>query len=132
MFTGDTEQSKIFRRLRISVFPLLGMETEGNTLGGIVIWGAGSRPETQNWLVLAPELTNAHLRTRPRFLISCTFKVNDVRKQAEASTLLQTVMPFCGNCRALADSLEGYNLFIADGASHPSSKDLRTWARGRI
>ena len=129
--SGDKEEREIIRLLRASPFSWLGMETERNTLGNKVNWGGGSCSETQNWLTLVPELTNACLRTRRRFFISCTFKVNDVWRQAEASTLFQNVMPFCGNCRALAESLARYNLFITDGALHPSSNGLREWVRKR-
>ena len=125
--SGDKEERAIIRRLRISLFSWLGMETEGNNVN----WGGGSCSETQNWLTLAPELTNECLRTRRRFFISGTFKVSDVWRQTEASTLFQNVIPFCDNCRALAESLAGYNVFITDGALHPTFKDLREWVRER-
>ena len=89
--------------------------------------GGGSCSETQNWLTLSPMVRNAAYRKRRWVFISCTFKLNDVWRRNDGSTLFQTVMPFCGNGKALAESLAASEIFITDGALHPSSDDLRAW-----
>ena len=46
--SGDKEEREITRRLKVSLFSRLGMETEGNTLGNNVNYRGGNCLETQN------------------------------------------------------------------------------------
>ena len=128
--SGNAQEREFIRRVRLFPFSVLDMKTEGTGSENEDHWGGRSCSESQNWLILAPALMNAPMRTQRRFFASSTFKVNDVWRQSE-STLFQNVVPFCGNCRALAESLTEYGIFIMDGALDRSPNDLREWVQKR-
>ena len=128
--SGNTEEREFIRRVRLFPFSVLDMKTEGTGPENEEYWGGGSYSESQNWLILAPALTNKCMRTQRRFFVSSTFNVNDVWRQSE-STLFQNVVLFCCNCRALAESLTEYGIFVMDGALDRSPNDLREWVQKR-
>lgn len=128
--SGDNDRRNIIRTLTTSPFRTYGIGTQ-STAGNDVHWAGGNCPETQNWLALIPNLMHPSFGDCRKFFISCTFQVNDVWRMREASDLFESVMPFCANCRALADNLGWYGLHIKDGSQYPSERDLREWVRER-